>query len=287
MSHDAAGPPSTASLPSIAFLGCGQMGEAFVRGLLRAGLLRPSAISVSDIRPGRAQAIAGELGVRAAESNLEALVGGAEIVFVSVKPQDVPALLDEVGADVRADQLVVSIAAGVTIAALERRLPHHPPVVRVMPNAPALVQAGMAVLAPGSRANERHTELALRIFNAVGRAVVLPEKHLDAVTALSGSGPAFLAVVAEALADAGVRVGLPRDVAHLLAAQTMLGTGRMLADAAIHPAHLKESVASPGGTSIAGLHALERGGLRALLMDAVVAATERSTALGRAAAGDG
>ena len=286
MPDPAAGTPSSAGLPSIAFLGCGQMAEAFVRGLLRAGLLRSAAIAVSDIRPGRAQAIAGELEVRAAESNLDAVVGGAEIVFVSVKPQDVPALLDEVGADVRADQLVVSIAAGVTIAALERRLPHHPPVVRVMPNAPALVQAGMAVLAPGTRATEHHTELALQIFNAVGRAVVLPEKHLDAVTALSGSGPGFLAVVAEALADAGVRVGLPRDVAHLLAAQTMLGTGRMLADAAIHPALLKESVASPGGTTIAGLQALERGGLRALLMDAVVAAAERSNALGRAAAGD-
>jgi pyrroline-5-carboxylate reductase len=260
------------------------MAEAVVRGLVRAELLLPAAVTVSDVRPARSRQLADELGVRAAESNVAAVTGGAAIVFIAVKPQDVPTLLDEVGADIGADQLVISIAAGVTLAALERRLPHHPPLVRVMPNAPALVQAGMAVLAPGARATAAHQELALRIFNAVGRAVVLPEKHLDAVTALSGSGPAFLAVVAESLADAGVRVGLPRDVAHLLAAQTMLGTGRMLADTAMHPAVLKENVASPGGTSIAGLHALERGGLRALLMDAVVAATERSAELGRAAA---
>jgi pyrroline-5-carboxylate reductase len=152
-----------------------------------------------------------------------------------------------------------------------------------MPNTPALVQTGMAVLAPGSRAQPEHEQTALRLFQALGRAIVLPERHLDAVTALSGSGPAFLAVIAEALSDAGVRVGLPRDVAHLLAAQTMLGTGRMLADTGMHPALLKESVTSPGGTSIAGIHAMERGGIRALIMDAIVAATERSTQLGRAA----
>ena len=258
------------------------MAEAFVRGLLAAELARSSRIWVSDIRPGRCAQLADQLGVQPAASNLEA-VTSAETVFVSVKPQDVPSLLDEVGADVRSDQLVISIAAGVKISTLERRLPHHPPVIRVMPNAPALVQAGMAVLAPGSHANGEHELVALRIFNAVGRAVVLPEKHLDAVTALSGSGPAFLAIVAEALSDAGVRVGLPRDVAHLLAAQTMLGTGRMLADTGMHPALLKESVTSPGGTSIAGIQAMEHGGVRALLMDAVVAATERSAALGRTA----
>jgi pyrroline-5-carboxylate reductase len=237
---------------------------------------------VSDIRPGRVEQLARDLGVNPASSNLEA-VGHADLILVSVKPQDVPGLLDEVGADVPADHLVISIAAGVTLRTLERRLPHHPPVIRVMPNAPALVQTAMAVLAPGTRAGKEHEAIALRLFGALGRAIVLPERHLDAVTALSGSGPAFLAVVAEALSDAGVRVGLPRDVAHLLAAQTMLGTGRMLADTGMHPALLKEAVASPGGTSIAGLHAMERGGIRALIMDAIVAATERSTELGRGA----
>jgi pyrroline-5-carboxylate reductase len=237
---------------------------------------------VSDIRPGRAEQLARDLGVNAAQSNLAA-VSHADLILVSVKPQDVPGLLDEVGADVRAEQLVISIAAGVTLSTLERRLPHHPPVIRVMPNTPALVQSGMAVLAPGTHAREDHAATALRLFGALGRAIVLPERHLDAVTAVSGSGPAFLAVVAEALADAGVRVGLPRDVAHLLAAQTMLGTGRMLADTGLHPALLKEAVSSAGGTSIAGLHALERGGIRGLIMDAIVAATERSTELVRAA----
>jgi len=144
----------------------------------------------------------------------------------------------------------------------------------------------MAVLAPGTHATPEHLEIALRLFGALGRAIILAERYLDAVTALSGSGPAFLAVVAEALSDAGVRVGLPRDVAHLLAAQTMLGVGRMLADTGMHPALLKEAVTSPGGTSIAGVHAMERGGIRALIMDAVQAATERSTELGRAAGDD-
>ncbi|HYW87627.1 MAG TPA: pyrroline-5-carboxylate reductase, partial [Chloroflexota bacterium] len=227
-------------LPPIAFLGAGQMAEAFIRGLLRAELLAPRDVWVSDIRAGRGDQLARDLGVNAARDNLEA-VGRAELILLSVKPQDVPGLLDEVGADVRADHLVVSIAAGVTLGTLERRLPHHPPVIRVMPNTPALVQTGMAVLAPGTRASKEHEATALRLFGALGRAIVLPERHLDAVTALSGSGPAFLAVVAEALSDAGVRVGLPRDVAHLLAAQTMLGTGRMLADTGMHPALLKEA----------------------------------------------
>lgn len=258
------------------------MAEAFVRGLLGAGLVEPAGVWVSDVRPARAPDLARQLGVNAAATNLAA-IEAADIVLVCVKPQDVPGLLAEVGADIRATQLVLSIAAGVTIASLERHLPHHPPVIRVMPNTPALVQAGMAVLAPGTRATPEHAATALRLFEALGRAIVLPEKHLDAVTALSASGPAFLAVVAEALSDAGVRVGLPRDVAHLLAAQTMLGTGRMLADTGMHPALLKEAVTSPGGTSIAGLHALERGGIRALLMDAIVAATERSAELGRIA----
>ncbi len=276
---------SEQQVPSVAFLGAGQMAEAFIRGMLGAKLIRPASIWVSDVRGARTEQLAELLGVQAASSNLEA-VNAAEAVFLSVKPQDVPGLLDEVGADIHAEQLVISIAAGVTLAALERRLPHHPPVIRVMPNAPALVQAGMAVLAPGQRVSSAHEEVALRVFSAVGRAIVLPEKHLDAVTALSGSGPAYLAIVAEALSDAGVRVGLPRDVAHLLAAQTMLGTGRMLADTGMHPALLKERVASPGGTSIAGVHAMERGGIRALLMDAIVAATERSAELGRAVDGE-
>src|SRR5690242_16015050 len=270
------------NLPPIAFLGAGQMAEAFVRGLLRAELLAPGDVWLSDIRAGRAEQLGRDLGVHPAASNLDA-VGHAELILLSVKPQDVTGLLDEIGADVRSDQLVMSIAAGVTLSTLERRLPHHPPVIRVMPNTPALVQTGMAVLAPGTNARQEHEATALRLFGALGRAIVLPERHLDAVTALSGSGPAFLAVVAEALSDAGVRVGLPRDVAHLLAAQTMLGTGKMLADTGLHPALLKEAVTSPGGTSIAGVHAMERGGIRALIMDAIVAATERSAELGRAA----
>src|SRR5919202_3065210 len=174
-------------LPPLAFLGAGQMAEAFVRGLLRVQLVAPDAVWVSDIRPGRAAQLAGELGVRACTTNIEA-VSNTELILLSVKPQDVAGLLDEVGADVRSDQLVISIAAGVTLRTLERRLPHHPPVIRVMPNTPALVQSGMAVLAPGARVQAEHVEVALRLFGALGRAITLPERHLDAVTALSGSG---------------------------------------------------------------------------------------------------
>lgn len=257
------------------------MAEAFLRGLLVAGLIDARRVWVSDIRPARTAQLARELGVYPARSNVEA-VQAVEVVFLSVKPQDVPALLDEIGASIRADQLVISIAAGVRLATLERRLAHHPAVIRVMPNTSALVQAGMAVLALGEGVTSEQESMALRIFNAVGRGLVLPEEQLDAVTALSGSGPGFLALIAEALGDAGVHVGLQRDVAELLVAQTLLGTGRLLVEADIRPARLKEQVASPGGTTVAGLATLEAGGLRELLRDAVVAATRRSIELGQA-----
>ena len=167
------------------------------------------------------------------------------------------------------------------LARIESAIPGATPVIRVMPNTPALVRAGMAVLALGTPAGRRDEELVLRIFNAVGKAVTLPERALDAVTALSGSGPAFISMVVEALIDGGVRVGLPRDVATTLAVQTTLGTAEMLAQTGEHPARMKDMVTSPGGTAIAGVHALERGGLRLALIDAIVAATERSRELGK------
>ena len=267
-------------LPKLVFLGGGQMAEALIRGVLDAGLVAPDRVMATDVRPERREHLTQQIGILAEASN-SAAVGFGEIVFLTVKPQDIPSVLDEIGPVVGPEELVVSIAAGVPLARIQSALRGPTPVIRVMPNTPCLVREGMAVLALGSHAGPRDEELVLRIFNAVGRAVTLPERALDAVTALSGSGPAFISVVVEALIDAGVRVGLPRDVATTLAVQTTLGTARMLAETALHPAVMKEMVTSPGGTAIAGVHALEQAGLRAAFMNAIVAATERSRELGQ------
>lgn len=269
-----------ALLPPIAFLGAGQMAEAFLRGLLAAGLLDPRQVWIADVRAERIETLAGELGVQPAASNLDAS-NAAELMFLAVKPQDVRVVLEEVGPALRADQLLISIAAGIRLETLERLAP-RPALIRVMPNTPALVQAGMAVLALGRGVTSEHEALALRLFNAVGRGIVLPEEQLDAVTALSGSGPGFLALIAEALGDAGARVGLQPEVASLLVAQTLLGTGRLLVETGVSPSRLKEQVASPGGTTLAGLATLEAGGLRELLAEAVAAANQRSIELGQA-----
>lgn len=269
-------------LPSIVFLGGGQIAEAIIGGVLDAKLVRPDRITATDIRPDRLEALSRSLGIHTSLSNRDAAPHG-EIVFLTVKPQDVPKLMQEVGPLLGAEQLVVSVAAGVPIRVIQRALPAPTPVIRVMPNTPALVRAGMAVLALGEHAGPRDEELVSRIFNAVGRAVTLPESYLDAVTGLSGSGPGFVALFIEALVEGGVRVGLARDVATTLAVQTTLGTAQMLIETSRHPAALREMVTSPGGTTAAGIHALEHGGFRGLVMDAIVAATERSRELGREA----
>jgi pyrroline-5-carboxylate reductase len=266
--------------PRLVFLGGGQMAEALIRGVLDAGLVSPDRVLAADIVPERRAYLADRIGIRTAERNQEAIRFG-EVVFLAVKPQDVPTVVADVGPHVGADQLVVSIAAGVPLAKVESGIDKPAPVIRVMPNTPALVRAGMAVLALGKHAGPEHEALVLQIFNAVGKAVTLPEYALDAVTALSGSGPGFIAIIIEALIDGGVRVGLPRDVATTLAIQTTFGTAAMLAQTGEHPARLKDMVSSPGGTTIAGIHALERGGIRSALIDAIVAATERSRELGR------
>jgi pyrroline-5-carboxylate reductase len=270
----------TVSFPSILFLGAGQMAEALIRGVLSAGLVTSSEVMATDVRPERLELLKSELGIRIATDNRAALRFG-RVILVAVKPQDVAGLLAEVGPLIGPEQMLVSIAAGVTIARLEQALSGPVPVVRVMPNTPALVGAGMAGLALGTHASARDGELVTRLMSAVGQAVVLPEPQLDAVTALSGSGPAFVAMFVEGLIDAGVRVGLARDVATTLTLQTVLGTAKMMQSTGRHPALMKDMVTSPGGTTIAGVHALESGGLRAALIDAIVAATERSRALGR------
>jgi pyrroline-5-carboxylate reductase len=207
-------------------------------------------------------------------------VGDADVVVVAVKPGDVATALEAALPALRDDALVLSIAAGVTIGALEAAVPGRP-VVRAMPNTPALVRCGACAVAPGTNATDAHLELAERLLGSVGVVVRLDEKLLDAVTGLSGSGPAYVFLVAEALTEAGVLVGLPRDVASRLVVQTLLGSATLLAEGADGPEALRAAVTSPGGTTAAGLHALEHAGVRAALLDAVVAATRRSQELGR------
>ena len=263
----------------LVFLGGGQMAEAIARGVIAAGLLTPDRIAASEIRADRRDFLESHVGIKAVATNAEAVALG-DVILLAVKPQDTGVVLAEIGGHVRTDQVVVSIAAGVTLSKLETPFEKPVPVIRVMPNTPCLVGAGMAAIARGKHATAEHEARVLSIFNATGKAVALPEKDLDAVTALSGSGPGYVAVVIEAMIDGGVRAGLARDVATTLAIQTVLGSARMLSETGTHPAVLKDMVSSPGGTTIAGIHALEQGGLRAAFMDAIVAATERSRELG-------
>jgi len=255
------------------------MAAALARGWLAAGLTTPERLSASDPLPQARDAFAADTGVRPGGDNASVLAT-SEVIVLAVKPQTMPGVLAELRSLLRPQHLVVSIAAGITLRQLTGGLGEGCRLVRVMPNTPCLVGASASGYAPSATATPEDVALVDRLLNAVGRAFRLPEHLLDAVTGLSGSGPAFVAILIEALADGGVRVGLPRDVASALAAQTVLGTAKMVLEANLHPAVLKDMVASPGGTTIAGLHALERGGLRATLMDAVEAATRRATELG-------
>ena len=265
-------------LRGLVFIGAGQMAEAIVRGVLDAGLVTPDRVTMTDVRPQRLEQLRA-LGIRGEAANRAAVQHG-DVIVLAVKPQDVTTVLADIGPHVTTDHLIVSIAAGVPIKTLEAGLERPVPVVRVMPNTPCLVRAGMAAVARGTHASPEHEATVLSLFNATGKAVALPEKQLDAVTALSGSGPGYVAVLIEALIDGGVRVGLPRDVATTLAVQTTLGTAQLIAETGEHPARVKDMVTSPGGTTIAGIHAMERAGVRAALIDAVVEAAERSRQLG-------
>ncbi|HZU84694.1 MAG TPA: pyrroline-5-carboxylate reductase [Polyangiaceae bacterium] len=263
---------------TIGFLGAGNMAAALIKGLLHAGV-SPQRIVASDVKPERLEQLQASHGIRTTRDN-HALVSGCDVVVLAVKPQVIDRVLTEIGGEVRADQVVISLAAGVTIDALEARLPRGSRVVRSMPNTPATVQAGATALSGGAHARDDDLRVARELFEAVGRVVVLDEALLDAVTGLSGSGPAYIMLVIEALADGGVKVGLHRDTALLLAAQTVFGAARLLLETGEHPGRLKDMVTSPGGTAIAGLHTLESGALRKTLIDAVEAATKRAAELG-------
>lgn len=263
---------------TLGFIGGGNMAAALVKGLLHASV-PPTSILVSDVKADRLAWLEEKHAVRTTSDN-HALVKEADVLVLSVKPQVIDKVLEAIGGDVRLDQLVVSVAAGVPVSAIEARLPENARVVRSMPNTPATVDAGATAIAPGTHATEEDLETARALFAAVGRVVTLDESLLDAVTGLSGSGPAYVMLMIEALADGGVKVGLHRDTALLLAAQTVFGSAKLLLETGEHPGRLKDMVTSPGGTAIAGLHTLESGGLRRTLIDAVEAATARAQALG-------
>lgn len=259
------------------------MGEALVAGLLDAGWAA-DAVAVAEVDPDRRRGLEQAFpGVHVVPSPAWA-VPEADVVVVAVKPDDVAGALEVAGPALAESATILTIAAGVTIAAVEAVLPGFP-VVRAMPNTPALVRAGAAAIAGGTHATDAHLDLAERVLGAVGVVVRVDEKHLDAVTGLSGSGPAYVFLVAEALIEAGVLAGLPWDIARTLATQTLLGSARMLVERDEPPAQLRAAVTSPGGTTAAGLAVLEEHGVRAALLAAVRAATERSRELGRTESG--
>jgi pyrroline-5-carboxylate reductase len=266
----------------IGFIGTGKMGEALMRGILNAGLAEPKKVFIFDADEKRMAALAKALKIQTNTSGAR-VVGNSDIVFIALKPGIVPVVIREVADRVTPQHLIISIAAGVPIAAIECLLPAGARVVRVMSNTPCVISAAASAFALGKNATTEDAKWVKTVFDAVGKSFLVEEKQLDAVTGLSGSGPAYVSVVIEALADGGVRMGLSREVAMTLAAQTVFGASKMLLESNLHPAQLKDMVASPGGTTVAGLHALERAGLRAALMNAVEAATVRSKELGETA----
>ena len=264
----------------LAFIGGGNMAEAMIRGLLAAKLVIPDDILISDVREDRLAYLQETYRVLISVSNAE-VASKAEIILLAVKPQIISQVLDGLIDVVNRDKLIISIAAGVPTNFIADKFPSPVRVIRVMPNTPALVLEAASALTSGSHATAEDLETAKRLFRAVGKVVVVEESLMDAITGLSGSGPAYIFLAIDALSDAGVKVGLSRDIAQLLSAQTVLGAARMVLETKKHPGELKDMVTSPGGTTIAGLHALEQGGLRATLINAQEAATLRSRELGQ------
>ncbi|HEX8616128.1 MAG TPA: pyrroline-5-carboxylate reductase [Thermoanaerobaculia bacterium] len=265
---------------TIGFIGAGNMAEAMIRGLLRGEDFAPAQISASGPRRERVDELSARYGIQATTDNK--VPASAEIVVLSMKPQIMARVLDEVADTISPEALVISIAAGVPVATIQGRLASGTRVIRAMPNTPALVDAAATAIAGGEHARDSDLADAKRIFDAIGLTVILEESQMDAVTGLSGSGPAYVFLILEALSDAGVKVGLSRRTAQLLAAQTVLGSAKLLLETNEHPGRLKDMVTSPGGTAITGLHTLENGGVRTTLMNAVEAATRRSRELGEA-----
>lgn len=260
----------------IAVLGAGKMGEALLSGMLRAGR-EPGDLLVTARRPDRAEQLRERYGVQTV-SNAEA-ADRSDTLLLTVKPQDMSALLDELGPHVPADRLVVSVAAGTTTSSIERRLAEGTPIVRVMSNTPVLVDEAMSAISAGSHATEEHLRRTEAVFSPVGRTIRVPESQQDAVTALSGSGPAYFFYLVEAMTDAGILLGLPRGVAHDLIVQTAIGAAVMLRDSGERPFTLRENVTSPAGTTINAIRELENHGVRAAFLSALEAARDRGREL--------
>lgn len=275
----------TLDTDALALIGGGKIGEALLTGLLRApsggGPARYQAgqVSVVEHYPARGEYLAERYGVGIVDV---AAAARAATLVIAVKPQDIDTVLDELAPHVTADHLVVSVAAGIPTGHIEARLPSGPAVVRCMPNTPALVDQAMTAISAGTHADERHLQLAQELLEAVGRVVRVPESQLDAVTALSGSGPAYFFFLVEAMIDAGILLGLPRTLAADLIVQTAVGSALMLRDTGEHPVQLREAVTSPGGTTISAIRELENHGVRAALIAAIEAARDRSVELGKA-----
>jgi pyrroline-5-carboxylate reductase len=263
----------------VGILGTGNMGEALIRGLLHGHLCRPDQIFCSDVRPERLKVIREKYGVKTTSHNVE-VVKQSDIVILSVKPQIMKLVVEEIGKYLDLSKLIISIAAGVPLDAIEACARKDLKLIRVMPNICVSVREGASAIAGGRHVQREDLMMAKTIFDSVGKSLFIEEDLLDAVTGLSGSGPAYIFLIIDALADAGVKVGLSRDDALILAPQTVLGAAKMLIETGEHPGKLKDMVTSPGGTAIAGLHTLEEGGLRTTLINAVEVATQRSKALG-------
>jgi pyrroline-5-carboxylate reductase len=272
-------PTTTPMKHTIGFIGAGKMATAMCRGFVNAGLADPQSIVASARHESSRSRFSTDTGCPTVAQNID-VIATSDIVFLSVKPTQIVAVCKEIAPKIDIKRhLIVSVAAGVKIASMEAALPAQTPVIRVMPNTPCLVEAGAMGVSHGGSVSPEQLQLVTELLESVGLVAKVPESLIDAVTGLSGSGPAYVFQIIEALSDAGVRVGLPRDLSTQLAAQTLYGAAKMVLETGEHPAVLKDGVTSPGGTTIAGLAALESGGLRAALYNAVYAATNRSKEL--------
>jgi pyrroline-5-carboxylate reductase len=266
------------STRKIAILGGGRIGEALLSGLLSSGWREPSEVAVTSRREERVAELRERYGAEATLDNAAA-VADAGVVVVAVKPQDIDALLGEIGGRLTTEQTLVSIAAAIPTAHIEERIADGVPVVRAMPNSPATVHEGMAGICAGAHAGDEQLALAEELLSHLGRVVRAPESWMDAITAVSGSGPAYFALLAEAMIEAGILLGLSREVSTTLVVQTMFGTAKQLRDLGMHPVELRESVTSPGGTTIAAIRELEQAGVRAAFLNAIQAAMDRAREL--------
>lgn len=262
----------------LGIIGAGRIGEAMISGLIKAGFVKPSDIMASDISEDRLERLSSLYGIECTKDNVE-VVRRCGVVVLSVKPKDVRKVLEEVREVLTADHLLISVAAGIATSYIARVLNKQVPIVRAMPNIAVLVREGMTVITPGPWAEEQHMKLAEELFASVGKVIRAPEDFFDAITALSGSGPAYASLIIEAMIDAGIRVGLPRETAAVLAAQSVLGAAKMLLETKEHPAKLREMVTTPAGVTIEGIVELEEGKLRATIIRAITRATQRSREL--------